>query len=412
MTAAPTISVVVVSRGRPGPLRLCLVGLSRLIYPAYEIVVVADTAGLAAVRAAGLWDEVKTVGFADPNISAARNAGIAEAAGEIVAFIDDDSVPEPGWLAHLAQGFRWPEAAAAGGFVRGRNGISFQWRARSVGVTGAARELALDHHRPVLLSPVEDRAIKTEGTNMAVRRSVLAELGGFDPAFRFYLDETDLNMRLARAGHATALVPLAEVHHAYAESDRRRANRGPRDLFDIGASTAAFLIRHCPEDRRGPAITALRRAQRRAMLDHMIAGRIEPFEVRRLLARLEQGLTEGAARIPVAMPPIPHPARWFLPFDSRATGGQRVIAGRALFARRHRAAARKAAEAGETVSLFLMSRSARRHRVRFTEHGVWEQTGGLWGRSDRDRPARPFALFSARIRDETARVTPQRAPPG
>ncbi|MCB2152739.1 MAG: glycosyltransferase, partial [Rhodobacteraceae bacterium] len=59
----------------------------------------------------------------------ARNLGLAAAAGEIVAFIDDDAVPEPRWLARLTAPFADPGIAAAGGFVVGRNGISFQWRA-------------------------------------------------------------------------------------------------------------------------------------------------------------------------------------------------------------------------------------------------------------------------------------------
>ena len=39
-------------------------------------------------------------------------------------------------------------------------------------------------------------------------------------------------MRLAQAGHATALVPLAQVHHGYAASVTRRGDRVPRDLFE------------------------------------------------------------------------------------------------------------------------------------------------------------------------------------
>jgi len=411
MTEAPTVSVVVVSRERPGPLRLCLAGLSRLLYPAYEIVVVTDDEGAAAVRASGFSEEVKLVAFDDANISAARNAGIAEAAGEIVAFLDDDAVPEPGWLAHLVQGFSWPEAAAAGGFVRGRNGISFQWRARSVLPSGGTQEIALDGDRPVLLTPTTGRAIKTEGTNMAVRRAVLAEMGGFDPAFRFYLDETDLNMRLAQAGHATAIVPLAEVHHAYAESTRRARNRGPRDLFDVGASTAVFLRKHCASSDH-PRITAeLRAGQRKALVAHMVAGRIEPRDVGRLLRRLDAGLAEGASRPIPAMPAIPHPTHWFLPFETRATGDQRFIAGRRLFARRHRAAARAAAAAGETVTLLLMSHTALAHRVRFDSSGVWEQTGGLWGRSLRTGRRLRFKRFSARASEERLRAAPQRQEP-
>lgn len=408
MSDTPNVSVIVVSRDRPESLKLCLTGLSRLLYAPYEIVVVADAAGLDAVRALGLTDEVKTVPFDQANISRARNAGIAEAAGEIIAFIDDDAVPEPAWLNHLVQGFLWPQAAAAGGYVRGRNGITFQWTARSVDRTGSAEQIDLSGQSPVLLTPADGRAIKTEGTNMAFRRSVLAELGGFDPAFRFFLDETDLNMRLMRAGHATAIVPLAEVHHAYAESVRRGPNRAPRDLFEVGASTAAFLIRHASQSEGDTALTRLRKSQRKALLDYMVDGRLEPRDVGRLMRRLEAGIAEGRTRATEPMPPIPHAARWFLAFDSRCTGRHHVLSGRFLFRRRHRAAARQAAKAGDIVSLFLISRTALGHKVRFDLHGVWEQRGGLWGRSGRNERLFTFSRFSKKVQKEAARIRPQR----
>jgi GT2 family glycosyltransferase len=71
--------------------------------------------------------------------------------------------------------------------------------------------------------PVRTRAaagfvVKTEGTNCAFRRDVLAGLGGFDPAFRYFLDETDVNLRLAEAGARTVIVPRALVHHGSAAS--------------------------------------------------------------------------------------------------------------------------------------------------------------------------------------------------
>ncbi len=411
MSETPNVSVVVVSRGRPDSLTLCLTGLMRLFYPSYEIVVVADADGLAAIKKLGVEREIKTVAFDEPNISVARNLGIAQAAGEIVAFIDDDAVPEPAWLTHLVQGFEWPEAAAAGGYVRGRNGISFQWKARSVDHTGHAQPLAIDGTTPVLLTPADGRAIKTEGTNMAIRRDLLADMGGFDPNYRFYLDETDLNFRLAIAGHDTAIVPLAEVHHAYASSPRRAKHRAPLDLFEVGASTAVFLGKFCPAQEHEFVFDQLRAAQRKALMGYMVDGRIEPRDLRRLMARLDAGIAEGLQRDHVAMPAIARAPHWFLPFDSRATGEQITIAGRFVFRRRHRAEARRAAKAGKTVSLFLFSRTALAHKVRYCDQGVWEQRGGLWGRSDREHPLFRFVGFAKRVKSEQERIVTQRSAP-
>jgi hypothetical protein len=92
--------------------------------------------------------------------------------------------------------------------------------------------------------------VKNEGTNMAVRRSVLVDLEGFDPAYHFYLDETDLNIRLVAANHLTAIAPLARVHHGFAQSIYRHGDRVPRDLFDIGASWAGFQREFIGEETR------------------------------------------------------------------------------------------------------------------------------------------------------------------
>jgi len=96
---------------------------------------------------------------------------------EIVVFIDDDAMPEPTWLGHLVAPFAEPDVAAAGGFVRGRNGISWQWCAESVDRTGVTTEIPLESDKPVILCPNPTRAIRAQGTDIAFRRAGLADLG-------------------------------------------------------------------------------------------------------------------------------------------------------------------------------------------------------------------------------------------
>ena len=266
LPAGPAVSVVIVSRGRPEALRRCLTGIAQLQYEPFEVIVVADPAGIARAGSLAFSDSLKMVTFDEANIARARNLGIVQAAGEIVAFIDDDAVPEPYWLHHLLAPAQDQSVAAFTGFVRGRNGISFQYRARQLDSQGEAMPLEVDPEAPTVLPAPDAGAIKTEGTNMAFRREVLVALGGFDPAFHYFLDETDLNMRLARAGLATAIAPLAEVHHGFAANALRAANRVPRDLFDIGASWAVFHRKHLPEAARASHWHELRAAERARLL--------------------------------------------------------------------------------------------------------------------------------------------------
>lgn len=361
MSHAP-VSVIVVSHGRPALLTRCLTGLSQLTHPNFEVIVVADPKGGAeAVRATGL--SVKLSEFDELNISAARNrGGLSLASGDLVAFIDDDSVPEPSWLDHLTDPFEDPRVVAAGGgYVRARNGISFQWRANTVDALGAPAPLQLDGDAPQLFAAKPGHGIKTEGTNSAFRCDVLAKIGGFDPGgFRFYLDETDVNLRLS--GQVTAIVPLAQVHHGYAPPSVRRGgvDRMPRSLHEVGgASSALFLRKHAPDhDPWGGALAALEARQRDRLLSHMVAGNCEPRDVKRILATLRAGWVEGLARsTDPRSPPLPNTPPPFVPFCASPPAPPESVhlSGRAHQRRALRAQARKLVKEGKSVTLFLLS---------------------------------------------------------
>ena len=403
MSDALPVSVVVVSRDRPDALKRCLTGVSQMRYPAFEVVVVADKDGAAAAEALPFARDLKIVPFDQANISSARNLGISHAAGDVIAFIDDDAVPEPSWLTHLAAPFARDDIAAAGGFVRGRNGISFQNKARSVDARGYTEEIEVTSEGATVFIPKAQRAIKTEGTNMAVRRDVLFTLEGFDPAFASFLDETDLNLRLARAALATAVVPTAQVHHGYAASPRRRSDRVPSDLFDIGASWAVFQRKYLPEPDRPNHWRELRAGERNRVLRHMTAGRLEPAAVRRLLRRLDQGYTQGLERRRGGAALSKTPVQAFRPMPV-ATGPSRFFAGRAWQASDLRAQARAAVDAGDIATVLILSPTALYHRHSFAAAGFWEQRGGIWGRSERSAPLIQPCSFSGRVNRELARL--------
>ena len=399
-----TVSIVIVSRHRPAALRRCLIAVSQLDYDPFEVVIIADPASCTALRGVPQAAHAKLVAYDEANISAARNLGINAAAGEVIAFIDDDSVPEPTWLKYLIAPFVHVDTAAAGGFVRGRNGISWQYQARSVDRAGQTAPVDLDKGQTTILVPTENRGIKTEGTNMAVRRSVLEELGGFDPRFRFYLDETDLNLRLAARGLCTALVPQAEVHHGFAASARRRGDRVPSDLFEIGASWAVFLAKHCAQEMRSPAWKRVQAEERKRALTHMVAGGLEPRDVRRLMQSLRDGYAQGEIRQADSVTIVPVPAVPFQPNPPKHDFRTVVLSGRAWFRARLRRMARAETAAGNVVTLILLSHTAFFHRIAFTTGGYWEQSGGLFGKSTRTQKLISLWSFRRRIQAESDRM--------
>nr|WP_319947331.1 glycosyltransferase family 2 protein [uncultured Shimia sp.] len=404
MTQIP-VTVIIVSRARPDALVRCLTGIAQQYYSPFEVVVVTDPAGEAAVEDSKFADVVKLVHFDQENISEARNLGIAHAAGDVVAFIDDDAVPEPTWLMHLVAPFSESEVSASGGYVRGRNGISFQWTAQTVDAGGRTSPLEVDQENPTVLTGFGGRAIKTEGTNMAFRRDVLVKMGGFDPSFRYFLDETDLNLRLASQGLATAVVPLAQVHHGFLENATRKTNRAPRDLFEIGASLAVFLNKHCPSDQKEAVWSEFQSDQRRRVLRYMVDGSLEPRDVRRLLARLVDGYRAGLERAFGSLPVIETPKSPFAAFPANSTLPGTVLSGRRWQRRRLRQEAENLVQKGHVVSLFLFSATSLYHRVQFTPAGVWEHRGGVFGKSIRTQPLFQVRSFRRRLREEVNRIT-------
>jgi O-antigen biosynthesis protein len=394
--AGPAVSVVVASRGRAAALSLCLTGLGQVQYHPFEIVVVADSEGRAAAKAHALGRRLKIVACDEANIARARNLGIAAAAGEIVAFIDDDAVPEPDWLTELGQPFEDPGVDAAGGHVIGRNGISLQWGARTVDREGWHTDLPLGDTNAAMPVPPDGGAIRTEGTCMACRRSALEQLGGFDEAFHYFMDDTDLNMRLAETGAVTALAPRARVWHHQAASRERNGDRVPRSLFETGASTAAFLIRHAASERIEAALAAHREVQRKRLLRQMVSGGLVPGDVGKLLQGFHAGAAEGRRR-DIHTGSIPDPTAPFRPVHERPPCNSReVLAGWSWQRKQLSADARRILAEGGLVHVLCLSPGNLYHRRRFTEPGYWLQTGGLFGRSRRDGPIVSFNRFARR----------------
>ncbi len=388
MTDQPRVSVVIASHGRPEALLLCLKALQFQTYRPFEVIVVACEKGLSALEDTPFRDRIKLIAQGDSGLSVARNDGIASASSEIIAFIDDDAVADPPWLSHLVRALDDTGAAGVGGWVRASNGISFEW-------TGGAlsTDLQNDHGGPTVM-----------GTNMAFRAKALRQLNGFDPAFRYYLDEADLTARMAERGMDVVNAPLAQVHHGAAPNALRGRSRVPRALARIGESEALYLRRHADPDVLHAALARLRRAQRRRLLRMMIGGKLGPERVLRLMADYDRGVAEGLAQSLTPLAPLTITETGFLPFLTMPPKKPEFMGGRSWHRKSHLAKARDKAATGVPVSLFLFSPSMLFHRRRFTADGVWVQAGGLFGKSGRAHPLAQRHDLKGRFNAEVTRV--------
>lgn len=221
----PRISVVVCTDGRAASLAQTIRGLARLDYSDFEICVVFGPTADDTRSVLQEWgDRIKTASCPERNLSQSRNIGIGIAAGDVVAFIDDDAIPEPEWLDDLAAAYDDPAVGAAGGFVYDQTGVEFQTRFMTADRLGGAK---FDWQRPAreFNFPLSANFPHLLGTNCSFRRSALMSVGGFDEEYEYYLDETDLCCRLIDDGWSIAQIAGAYVHHKFLPSALRR---GPK----------------------------------------------------------------------------------------------------------------------------------------------------------------------------------------
>jgi glycosyltransferase involved in cell wall biosynthesis len=151
--------------------------------------------------------------------SHALNSGIREARGELLAFMDDDVTVEQTWLRTLTTPFECDEWAGVGGrILPARDFTPPEWLSLE-GPYSLAGMLALfdlgDRQGEMHQAPL--------GTNMAFRRSVFGQYGGFRtdmgpcPGSEMRNEDTEFAHRLLTAGAHLVYEPAAIVYHAIPE---------------------------------------------------------------------------------------------------------------------------------------------------------------------------------------------------
>jgi mycofactocin system glycosyltransferase len=234
---AEAVTVVVPVHDRPAELDRCLTAVG----PARVLVVddaSHDAAAVAAVctrHGARLLRRDVSGGPA-----AARNSGLAQVGSELVAFLDSDCVPEPGWLELLCGALSDATVGAAAPRIRplARSGEDAGAGAHAGALArfGADRSpLDLGPH-PASVQP-GGRVAYVPTAALLVRRSALGT--GFDPALR-YGEDVDLIWRIHDAGWRVAYEPAATVRHA----EPSRASQLLRRRFAYGTSAGPLARRH------------------------------------------------------------------------------------------------------------------------------------------------------------------------
>jgi len=228
-----TAAVLILTWQRADELRKALRGVAAQTRQPDEVLVVVrpDDEAAHAVLAEPWELPLRTVLVHQPGVVAARNAGWAAATSDVVAFLDDDAVPEPDWLERMLAHYDDPEVAAVGGRDRVfHNGVPADegpWK--HVGVLMWYGRLAGLHHRGT--GPARDVDF-LKGVNMSIRRSLVPDIR-VDTSLRGVgaqvYEETTLVLQVKQRGHRVIYDPAIQVDHF--EADRGALDaRQPREL--------------------------------------------------------------------------------------------------------------------------------------------------------------------------------------
>ncbi len=233
---APKISVIVTCFNKARTLEACISSIYDQAVDGLEVVLVDDGStddSLERVSKFSGLGGFRLIKMPHNGISAAKNEGLRASHGDIILFLDGDCVLEKGALAKVVEIFEAGDGrlGCVGGEVRALNGSS-----------AIAKTIELLQNEFVRRWPF--------GANVAFRRSVLEELGGFDPDMEWG-EDADLFIRMRKAGYAHIMVKSVSARTENPENfldlfrQRYKWGRGFGQLIDRHPELFDHRIKFC-----------------------------------------------------------------------------------------------------------------------------------------------------------------------
>lgn len=254
----PLCTVAVCTRDRPDDLDRCLTAIAALPDEGQDVLVVdSASSGLATHDVVRRYPGVRYVREERPGANVARNCALREARGEIVAFCDDDAVPDPEWLRSLVAGFDTPRTLCVTGLTLPLEleTPAQEWFERTNSFSRGYRRIVFDGLEcdPFFVARVG------ASVNMALRRTLPGVLGRFDESLGPGTptqsgDDHDMFTRILAAGYRIVYEPRALSWHRH----RREWSELTATGFGYGVGVYAYLTKQLLAGEFRAPIVALR----------------------------------------------------------------------------------------------------------------------------------------------------------
>lgn len=215
ISGQPLVSVIIVNYNGRDHLASCIESLSSTTEA--EIIVVDNTSSDGSAELVeSHYPDIELIrskdnlGFGEGN-----NLGVCESQGRFLAFLNPDTNVEPGWLDTLVSALETnPQAGlATSKILLLENPDTINTCGNDLHLTGLTLCRGMGSPRSTFTEPAEVSAIS--GAAFVIHRKLFEALGGFDPDFFLYMEDTDLSLRARLAGYRCLSVPNSVVYHDY-----------------------------------------------------------------------------------------------------------------------------------------------------------------------------------------------------
>lgn len=179
------------------------------------------------------------------NICISRNIGVKNSDGELISFIDDDAIPDKNWLKDIVDyynKYKSDKIGAIGGTVFNFDGSELQFKHGYIGIWGEVNQIS-DFDKNYN-SPKGYYFNTVIGVNSTFQKDALLSIGAFDEEIEYQHDESDVCIRLIKAGYKVIGIENAVVFHKFAPSAIRDDNKKFKDWNSIAKNSVYFAIKN------------------------------------------------------------------------------------------------------------------------------------------------------------------------
>jgi glycosyltransferase involved in cell wall biosynthesis len=315
-----TVSVVVCTYNRRDYLQRLLDYLPFQTCPRFEVVIVDGPSNDGTRQLLERYKgRIKIAFNEERNLSKSRNLGIELAAGDIVAFIDDDAIPFDDWIETILKSYNERPLITVG--IGGPAYYSGTLKFQSCDI--AFNELA-EAKVNVESSEIGRNGFVRSllGTNATFTRCSLFQIGGFDEQYDYFLDESDVCFRIQKSGKLISHDSNLFLRHEFAQSENR-LSKFNFNWFSIYKNSTYFISSFggMKGDGLKNYLTSRFQTERIDIFDAAVAvGELSQQDRDHYVAEIRRGMRQGLADarhfprtrtlVDAAVP--------FLPFDASA----------------------------------------------------------------------------------------------